>query len=572
MGLRFTIGRKLGLGFGVLLLAIIANGLVTYFTLDKTNNLREKISEIYTPSISKLKDLNTLVIRSKSLTITWLEDDSPVEDQEQKKELQAIHQIAYPSLKKELKKLTKKWDTNDERKFESVLEKIDSLSEKQHEIMNKFRTEDDYYFPSDNVAIRFDLRNQFSQEGGEFFKMIDEIKSELNLTISAQQDYANQYSVEMEEEFKTLRDYVIWLGIILVMSGVVVAYFTIRSIVNPVNNLKDVLLIMGKGVLPNKEIQGRRDEIGEMSIALNSLVEGLKGTSKFAKEIGEGDFDSQYEPLSEEDILGNSLIIMRDNLRRVAEEDRKRNWTTGGLAKFGEILRSNSDDVKELSSNLISELVKYLGANQGGVYLLENDEEDEEEFLELTGAYAWDRLKYLDQKIPKGDGLVGQAWQEKDTLYITDVPKDYINITSGLGDANPKCLLIVPMVVNEEVFGVIEIASFFEFEDYQVKFVEKLAETTASTIQSVKVNQRTKQLLEQAQMASEQMRTQEEELRHNQDEMTSHQAEMEKQIEDYQLQLRQLQNSRDHLKEENEILQNVLLKATKELERLQLEN
>ncbi len=571
MHFRFTIGRKLGLGFGVLIIAIAVNIILTYITLNNTNESRKKISEIYTPSISKLKDLNTLILRTQSLTINWLEDDKSIDEVENKKELQNLHQKEFPVIHEELIRLSEKWEPENKEDFKIVLLEIDTLRTKQREIMNRFRTENNYYYPSDHVQERFELKRQFSEEDGRFLIKINRIKDLINATIDRQQDNANNYSREMAREFNTLTTYVTWVGILLVFGGVCVAYFTSRSIVNPVNNLKNVLLIMGKGILPNRKIQTRSDEIGEMSIALNSLVEGLKETSNFAKEIGEANFDSEYEPLSAEDTLGNSLILMRDNLRRVSEEDRRRNWSTGGLAKFGEILRSNSDNVTELSFELISELVKYMDANQGGVFLLNNDDE-ENPFMELAGCYAWDRPKYLEQKIEKGDGLVGQSWQERDTLYITDVPRNYINITSGLGDANPKCILIVPMVLNEEVFGVIEIASFEEIQSYQVKFVERLAETTASTIQNVKVNQRTKQLLAQAQMASEQMRTQEEELRHNQEEMTAKQHEMEKELNDYKTRLIQLENNRDHLKEENHILQNILLKTSKELDKYKQEN
>lgn len=566
MRFRFTIGRKLGLGFGVLLVAILVNGILTFTTLKRTKLLNEKIATIYTPSISKLKDLNLLVIKSKSLTVTWLESDKDIEEVEPKKELRTLYEEDYPTLKNEVNLLIKKWEEKDRKRMDSVLAEVDSLMEAEHDIMITFKSEDDYWYPSENVDIRYKLISQFNNQEGVYFKKIEKIKRELEQIIKIKENYANNYSAKMDAAFNMLQNYVLYLGIFLLLGGIAIAFFTIRSIISPINNLKNILSIMGKGILPDNKIPERKDEIGEMSSALNNLVEALKRTSNFSKEIGEGNFKSQYSPLSNRDSLGNSLLVMRDNLAKVAEEDRKRNWTTGGLAKFGEILRNNSDDVSKLSSALISELVKYIEANQGGVFVMNNDDPDDVH-MEMTGCYAWDRQKYLDQKVYIGDGLVGQAWQEKDTLYITDIPEDYINISSGLGHANPKCLLIVPIIVNEEVFGVIEIASFREYEDYEIKFVEKVAENTASTISSVKVNQRTKYLLTQAQQATEQMRAQEEELRHNQSQMKDTQKEMEKIIEEYQVQMKQLKISRDQLQEENEVLQNILLKRTKELEK-----
>jgi len=311
-----------------------------------------------------------------------------------------------------------------------------------------------------------------------------------------------------------------------------------------------------------------------MSQALNKLIDGLKATSTFAKAIGGKKFNADFTPLSNDDTLGNSLLLMRNNLVKISEEDRKRNWTTSGLARFGEILRNNSDDVNALANSLISELVKYLDANQGGVFVLSNNESGNlyEEHMELAGCYAWDRTKYLEQKIYEGDGLVGQVWQEKHHIYITDIPDDYVKIVSGLGTANPKCILIVPMIFNDKIYGVIEMASFNELEPYQIEFVEKVAETTASSISSVKVNQRTKELLEKTQKATERLRSQEELMRKKQTDMGTTQEELKVKVEEMQERLHKAEFERVELKEENEILQNVLLKTSKELERYKVED
>jgi PAS domain S-box-containing protein len=226
-------------------------------------------------------------------------------------------------------------------------------------------------------------------------------------------------------------------------------------------------------------------------------------------------------------VLGNALLEMRSNLSRVAEEDKKRNWATEGLAKFGEILRENTNDVNKLSDTVIANLVKYLGANQGALYLVDDMEADDPT-VSLTSCYAWDKKKFINQQIHRGEGLVGQAWQEKDIIFLTDVPNNYIKITSGLGDANPNCVLIVPLKVNDQIFGVVEIASFSVIRDFEIEFVKKIAETLASTISTVKVNAKTQKLLEESQELTEQMRAQEEEMRQNMEELQATQEEMER--------------------------------------------
>jgi PAS domain S-box-containing protein len=146
----------------------------------------------------------------------------------------------------------------------------------------------------------------------------------------------------------------------------------------------------------------------------------------------------------------------------------------------------------------------------------------------MKSCYAWDKKKFLNHKIYKGEGLAGQAWQEGDIVYLTEVPQNYIRIASGLGDANPSSVLIVPLKVNDQIFGVVEIASFSEIQDFEKEFVQKIAETIASTISTVKINARTQRLLEESQEMTEQMRAQEEEMRQNMEELQATQEEMQR--------------------------------------------
>jgi len=125
-----------------------------------------------------------------------------------------------------------------------------------------------------------------------------------------------------------------------------------------------------------------------------------------------------------------------------------------------------------------------------------------------------------------GQGLIGQAVLEEATIHTDKIPNGYVYVTSGLGEATPSSLLIVPLKLSQKVYGAIEIASFSKFEHYQVAFVEKISESIAATIATVKANDTTVKLLEESQFFSEQMRAQEEEMRQNMEELTSTQEEM----------------------------------------------
>ena len=324
------------------------------------------------------------------------------------------------------------------------------------------------------------------------------------------------------------------IGVVgLLLLGIFIVLITV-PLTAPIRTITRYLKIMAKGELDNvkKTESNRKDELGEMTNAMNMLADSLKEKTKFAEQIGNGELDADIKLLSENDTLGKALVTMRDNLKNAKKleaeykiEDEKRQWANKGYAFFAELLRKNNENLEALGNEIIKNVVKYVDANQGGLFLQDKDEKD---YLNLVSAYAYDRRKYLESKIEKGEGLVGTCYIEAQKIYLTDIPDNYVNITSGLGDANPTSLLLVPLKNEEEVIGVIEIASFKEFEDYQIEFIEKIASTIASTILTVENNERTKFLLEQTNQQAEEMRSQEEEMRQNMEELIATQEESEK--------------------------------------------
>ncbi|MFO8023021.1 MAG: PAS domain S-box protein, partial [Perlabentimonas sp.] len=206
-------------------------------------------------------------------------------------------------------------------------------------------------------------------------------------------------------------------------------------------------------------------------------------------------------------------------------QDEHRNWVNSGLAKFGDILRQNNDKLEALSDSVTQELVNYLKANQGGLFVVSEDDESEPK-LELLSTFAYNRKKSKNKTILFGEGLIGNCAVEKQTIYLKEIPEDYIEITSGLGEAPPRTLLIVPLKLEDKVFGVIEIASFNNLQKHEIEFVEKIGENIASTLSAVKNSIRKNQLLEQSQQQREEMTAQEEEMRQNMEEMQATQEEM----------------------------------------------
>jgi PAS domain S-box-containing protein len=281
----------------------------------------------------------------------------------------------------------------------------------------------------------------------------------------------------------------------------------------------------------------KRKKLHAQSEKIAALHAQIQSAQQFIKEIESGnlsiEFDKYFLTADQDNALGESLRSMRDQMHKIAESEKKRNWATEGLAKFVEILRNKNDDLRALGELIISQTVKYMDANQGSLYIL-NDEDNTNIYLELIGCYAYDRKKFHAQKIALGNGLLGQAVLEKGIVHMTNVPNDYLKITSGLGSSLPKNLMIVPLMINEKVYGAIELASFKIFEEHHRDFLQKLAESIASTISNVRINQQTRRLLEDTQAQAEQMRSQEEEMRQNMEELTATQEEMQRVLKEVQ--------------------------------------
>jgi PAS domain S-box-containing protein len=484
------------------------------------DNVVRSSRDIYRPSKDAINEYILLVTRSRMLVTNWVYLQTNSED---KVALRDLQDNDYPALRKRIEKLSADWDKEQKLRMDTVLHFFDSLVTIQREsIMAQLQNFENYEDPT----IKFMAENSIESE---VIPLTNVLIKKLNVIADKQGKITAQSDDEVINSIKRLKTLTLILGGVFLAIAIISGIYLVLSITKPVAFLKNIVVKLGRGELvEEKRAKFNNDEIGDMALAMDNLVNGLKGTTLFAENIGNGNYQSSFTPLSEHDVLGNALINMRNNLSKVAEDDKKRNWATEGMAKFGEILRTNNNDLMKLSDEIISNLVKYLKANQGGLYIVDDVEENEEPTMSMKACYAWDKKKFINQKIYKGEGLSGQAWQEGDTIYITEVPQNYIRINSGLGDANPTSVLIVPLKVNDQVFGVVEIASFNLIQDFEIEFVQKIAESIASTISSVKINAKTHRLLEESQEMTEQMRAQEEEMRQNMEELQATQEEMQR--------------------------------------------
>jgi len=369
--------------------------------------------------------------------------------------------------------------------------------------------------------------------------------------------YYSVFQLLTNSYFKYLLVFCFMLIIFVSFEYYRVANFILKPLVEVASHAQSI----AKGEFVLRDEKAGTNELNTIFNSLNDIILGLEKITAFADSVGDSNFNASLEVRSEKDMLSYSLLEMRDNLLKVNEEEQKRKWITEGLAKFSAILRVDSQDRQTLVDTIISQLVKYLSANQGGLFV-HNETSDT---LELIASYAYDRKRFVEKSIPVGDGLLGQVFIEKDILYLKEIPDGYVTISSGLGEATPSQLLIIPLKINEKAFGIIELASFDGFETYQIEFLEKIAENIAATIATVKINEKTSQLLRESQEQSEMLRSQEEEMRQNVEELMATQEQMRQKQEEVGI-------SNKKLIANEQILQKAMEKAKKQGDELQLKN
>ncbi len=238
----------------------------------------------------------------------------------------------------------------------------------------------------------------------------------------------------------------------------------------------------------------------------------------------------------------------QEEIKKRDIEEHELRFSNEGLAKFSNILTAANDNFKDLSRQIISELVDYVSASMGVLYIYH--ENSDGGYLELFGSYAVDNTESDKQILKVGEGYVGTSFAEGKTITVNNLPPGYTRLTSGLGEVQPGFLYLVPAMQLTNKQGIIEIASLEELEPYKLRFIEKIGENLTSVISIRKASERLNELLEQSHQQTEELRSQEEEMRQNMEEMYATQEEMSRREEEWKKEREDLTRNQETLEEE----------------------
>lgn len=350
----------------------------------------------------------------------------------------------------------------------------------------------------DNI-VQTEISIGLNEKSGQFLQL-NRNKKETEPRISLLYQKIN----EQNKSLRQTASIVIGLTLlILLLTVFALVYYLRKTVSKPIIKLDNIVkkVLSGDSNAGNELKHEGKDEIGSLNRNFSLMLDNLRENLKLIKDKNE-------------------------SLELKSKQDKIRTWNIEGLSHFSDLMKGSNTNLGEFANSIISETVKYLKANQGAFFML--NDENEESIMELKACYAFNKKKYIHKKIEKGEGLIGQTWIEGEPIYMTDVPSSYINITSGLGDAPPRSIMILPLKTEQQIVGILEIASFQEFEKHEQELLTELANRLGSVIESIKMQEKTQKLLEQSQEMTEQMQAQEEEMRQNMEELQATQEEMER--------------------------------------------
>ena len=328
------------------------------------------------------------------------------------------------------------------------------------------------------------------------------------------------------------------IGIIGLFILVLFITIVMNRLVAPVEQSTFVLNKVNDGIInENLKIKvNQNDEFGLIAKAVNNVVDLLIRVLNYTQEISKGNLSAQFTPKSQNDILGITLKNMQRNLERVKEEEEKRkqeqairSWISEGLAKIGNIVRQDYKNIDELANNSLSNLVKYIDATTGALFMINEDDPDNL-FMELIVTFAYERDIAQNHKIFNlEEGLIGRVSKSKEILIVEDIPESYLTVKSGLGSAPPKYLILVPILQQNKLLGIIEISNFRKFKDYEIEFLQNISQSFANSISSYFHQKQTQQLLNQQKEQARKLKENEEKVLAALERLKEQQAESQKQ-------------------------------------------
>jgi CheY-like chemotaxis protein/signal transduction histidine kinase/HAMP domain-containing protein len=286
-----------------------------------------------------------------------------------------------------------------------------------------------------------------------------------------------------------------------------------------------------------------------------NLTTQVRAIAEVSTAVTSGDLTRSIKVEAQGEVLElkDNINQMIANLKETTQKNAQQDWLNTNLAKISGMMQGQRD-LQTVSRLLMSELTPLVSAHHGAFFLSEAVE-DEQGVFRLIASYGYKQRKSVSNRYAVGEGLVGQAALEKKPILLTEAPSDYIRISSGLGEAAPVNVIVMPVLFEEHVLAVIELASFRPFSDVHQTFLDQTMETIGVVLQTITANMRTEQLLTQSQSLAEELQAQQDELRNSNGELETQAQSLKASEELLQTQQEELRQTNEELEEKARLLE-----------------
>jgi HAMP domain-containing protein/CheY-like chemotaxis protein/GAF domain-containing protein len=317
--------------------------------------------------------------------------------------------------------------------------------------------------------------------------------------------------------------------------------------------------------------KGLTDNVNQLA---GTLTTQLRAISEVSQAVTQGDLTRSIAVEAEGEVaeLKDTINQMIENLAETTRKNSEQDWLNSNMARFTGMLQGERD-LETVSRLIMSELTPLVGAQHGAFFLMESPDGEGDDFqLRLLSTYGYKQRKNVPNKFKIGEALVGQAALEQKSILVTQAPEDYVRISSGLGEGLPINLIVLPVLFEDQVLAVIELASFQRFANVQQAFLEQLSESIGVVLNTIGANMRTEELLSQSQGLTQELQSQSEELQAQQEELQQTNKELEEQAASLKASEELLQTQQEELQQTNEELEEKAQLLEEQNRRIEIKN
>jgi len=479
---RLSLRQSILGGFFVLVIVFSISAIYNFYTIQKSKKTLTVLFEEKEPSVETLSDYKLLLVRSKMLTTNWVYMRN---DEYSRKELLHLQNVEYSTLVKMLKHEALFWnDKFQEEMLYEIMLKYNHLEKSQKDIQKLLVDFSSY----DDATKKFTAEDILESS---ILPITNELTHKVDVLLEMKSAEKDKARLTMLNSFYNLLTSIVILGGILLVLGLVGSVYFASVITKPITHVKNAISSISKGEIVPKLTTHPIDEMAQMSLAVNVLLDNFNETTRFANEIGKGNFSITHSPLGENDVLGQALVQMKNRLSEVAIEESQKYWVNNGYLQFSSKLSKIDKASNHWMNELLLEIITYTQAIQGGIYIINENEDG----LALRAKYALNEEQIAHSEIKFGEGLVGQVFDSKEQIKINNFQELKVDI-AFLGKVIPQHVFVIPLLSGDYCYGVLMLSYLENKQVLLEQYLEEVCDAIANTYSYIHHNQKISSLLD----------------------------------------------------------------------------